>query len=89
MRELAIGMPALSMAGHDRGKIYVIIRETDEYVYLVDGITKTAEKPKKKKKKHIQVTKTVLPLISMELEKNSEISNEIIKRALKEWKCCL
>ena len=34
------GYLAYSKAGHDRHKIYLIIREQGEYVYLADGKTK-------------------------------------------------
>lgn len=51
------GMLARSKAGHDKKKIYVIFREDDEYVYLVDGKIRTTDKPKKKNKKHIQIIK--------------------------------
>ena len=52
-----IGFLASSKAGHDKDKIYVIIREDREYVWLADGKIKTVDKPKKKRKKHIQVIK--------------------------------
>lgn len=53
------GMLAVSRAGHDRHKLYVIIDEADEYVYLADGRNRTVNEPKKKNKKHVQVIKRV------------------------------
>ncbi|MCH5280468.1 MAG: hypothetical protein J1E61_03295 [Lachnospiraceae bacterium] len=53
-----IGKIAVSMAGHDKGKAYVIVREDAEYVYLCDGRWKLLEKAKKKKKKHIALNKS-------------------------------
>lgn len=53
------GMLAESRAGHDRKKLYVIIGEDNEYVYLADGGKRTVNGPKKKNKKHIQVIKRV------------------------------
>lgn len=50
-----IGDFARSLAGHDKNKLYVIISEDDEYVYLADGKIRLIEHPKKKKKKHIQI----------------------------------
>ena len=47
------GMFAISKAGHDKGKLYIIIKEDEEYVYLADGRLKPTDSPKKKKKKHI------------------------------------
>lgn len=52
-----VGMLAGSMAGHDKGAIYVIINEDNEYVYLADGKIRTLLRPKKKNKKHIQIIK--------------------------------
>ncbi len=41
------GMFAFSRAGHDKGRLYFVISEEDEYVYLVDGDLRPVEKPKK------------------------------------------
>ena len=49
------GMLARSKAGHDKGKVYVIIVVDDTYVYLADGSIRTLDRLKKKKKKHVQV----------------------------------
>ena len=69
------GNLAKSKAGHDKDKIYVIIGEDDEYVYLSDGDLKKIEKPKKKNKKHVQ------PIISGNTEYlNNEIIREIIRQ---------
>ena len=51
------GFLASSKAGHDKDKIYVIIKEDTEYVWLTDGKIRTVDNPKKKRKKHIQVIK--------------------------------
>ena len=49
------GMLARSKAGHDAGQIYVVIDTDSVYVYLVDGQIRTLDRPKKKKKKHVQI----------------------------------
>ena len=48
------GQMALSDAGHDRGKLYVILEVQDETVLLADGIRRTVEKPKKKNIRHVR-----------------------------------
>ena len=55
MDRYEIGMLAKSKAGHDAGHVYVILEIDDAYVYLVDGSVRTVERPKKKKKKHVQI----------------------------------
>ncbi len=53
--EFESGMLARSKAGHDKGHVYVILKTDETYVYLVDGNIRTMDKPKKKKKKHVQI----------------------------------
>ena len=50
------GMLAKSLAGHDEGKIYVIINIEENHVLLVDGTIRTLDRPKKKKKKHVSLS---------------------------------
>ena len=45
---------AVSLAGHDKNRVYAIVSENDEEVILADGRTRTLEKPKKKNPKHIR-----------------------------------
>lgn len=78
-----IGKFATSKAGHDKTKLYIIMKEDTEYVYLVDGELKTLEKPKKKSKKHIQIINRVDENIQNKLELKQIIYNEDIKRAIK------
>ena len=78
-----IGKFATSKAGHDKTKLYVIMNEDSEYVYLVDGDLKPLDKPKKKLKKHIQIVNRVDETIQNKLETKQIIYNEDIKRAIK------
>lgn len=48
---------AKSLAGHDRNHYYAVIREEEENVYLANGTTRPCGRPKKKRKKHIQIIK--------------------------------
>ena len=77
------GMLASSKAGHDKKTVYVIIKEETEYVYLADGRLKTLEKPKKKKRKHIQIQYTIPENLREKLSRKESIRNEDIKFAIK------
>lgn len=77
MERVETGMLARSKAGHDAGKVYVIIRMDEKSVYLADGKLRTLEKPKKKKKKHIQVIRDKYDITNADDVK--------LKRILKEW----
>lgn len=80
------GMLASSKVGHDKGDIYVIIREETEYVYLVDGKLRTLEKPKRKNKKHIQIIKKAVEPSFAEKIRNGQADDSEIRRILKEYK---
>ena len=81
------GLLASSKAGHDKDKIYVIIREDKEYVWLADGKYKTNANLKKKRKKHIQLIKCFNnEEIRTRLLENVEVSDLEIVMALKKYK---
>ena len=50
-----LGEFATSKAGHDKDRLYMIVGEEEDCVYLCDGRLRGMEHPKKKKKKHIQI----------------------------------
>lgn len=78
------GMFAASKAGHDRGNIYFIIEETEEYVLLADGRIRTTIHPKKKNKRHIQcIKKRCNEALRQKLLAGEAIKDEEIKRAIK------
>lgn len=80
------GMLAVSKAGHDLKKIYVIIKKDDEYVYLCDGNIRRVDNPKKKKYKHIQVIKVIPEEIKKCLDNDQIPDNDIVKRVIKQYK---
>ena len=51
------GNIAISMAGHDKGHAYIIIKEENGFVYLVDGEIKKLSNPKRKSLKHVRINK--------------------------------
>ena len=51
MRAFVKGMLARSKAGHDTGKLFVVMQAEEEFVYLADGRCRTLDKQKKKEKK--------------------------------------
>ena len=57
MEQYHAKMLAVSLAGHDKGKRYVVLGQEKEYFYLVDGTTKLLNRPKKKNQKHVQLVK--------------------------------
>lgn len=66
MERYETGMLAKSKAGHDKDHVYVIIDVDETYVYLVDGKIRTMDRPKKKKKKHVQIILKQYDLIGLD-----------------------
>lgn len=81
-----VGYFVTSKAGHDKGSLYIILKEDDTYVYLVDGRNKLVDAPKKKKWIHVQkIVKVQNKEIIETLSKGEIPTNEEIKRAIKNY----
>lgn len=74
---------AFSKSGRDKGNLFVIIDEDREYVYLADGKYKTAGKPKKKNKKHVQSIHYEDDYICEKLKDGIPLNDEDIRSAVK------
>ena len=83
MTEYETGCLVRSLAGHDKGTYYIIIREDSQYVYLADGRIKTAEKPKRKKKKHVQLSYKKDAALAKQLADGNTVQNEEIRYFIK------
>ncbi len=75
-----IGYLAYSLSGHDKGKVYLIVDEDKDFVYLSDGDLRTTDRLKKKNKKHIQVIKKTGRRTEV-----SSVTNEEIKYQIKQY----
>lgn len=81
--ELRKGMLAISKAGHDKDSWYVVLSIEGNQVFLVNGENRTLDRPKMKKRMHLQPVNTVPGILQEKLDKNMQWTNEEIKRALK------
>lgn len=79
-----IGSFAVPKAGHDQGKLYVIVGYEEERFLLADGKTRTLEKPRKKKRKHLEFIHAQNDLRKLFSENARLVRNEDIKRAIKQ-----
>jgi len=81
-----VGNFAISKAGHDKGTLYIILKEEETYVYVVDGLHKLIDTPKKKSKKHMQ---PVIKYVNTEIKERIQIGNyprnEEIRKAIKNY----
>lgn len=54
MNVLKNGEVVISVAGHDKNQMFLVLKSENGYIWLVDGKTRTIQKPKKKKDKHVK-----------------------------------
>ncbi|NCB92355.1 MAG: 50S ribosomal protein L14 [Clostridia bacterium] len=85
MKEYGIGMMAKSLAGHDKGKVYMISAVDADAVYLVDGKYRTLDRPKRKKKIHVQIDYSITKWIQDLLSKEKRIQDSDVIRAIREY----
>ncbi|MCI9594878.1 MAG: hypothetical protein HFG51_12240 [Lachnospiraceae bacterium] len=78
------GQFARSLAGRDKGRLYIILKAEGEYVSLTDGKYRPAEKPKRKKKKHVQLKDSGWNGVKEMLIRGETADNAQIRRILKE-----
>lgn len=85
-----IGELVTSKAGHDKDRLYMIVGEEGECVYLCDGRLRGVEHPKKKKKKHIQIIHssaqdTLIQIIKQNLPGERDEINRQIRKTLEDY----
>ena len=85
-----IGELATSKAGHDKDRLYMIVGEEGECVYLCDGRLRGVEHPKKKKKKHIQIIHssaqdTLIQIITHNLPGERDEIDRQIRKTLEDY----
>lgn len=85
MMKKEFGTIVISLAGHDKNKHYVLCDSDSKFVYVVDGKTRTTEKPKKKNRKHVKFTKTKVFNKNDEYGIENSITNEMIKKKIKDY----
>ena len=85
-----IGELATSKAGHAKDRLYMIVGEEGECVYLCDGRLRGVEHPKKKNKKHIQIIHssaqdTLIQIIKQNLPGERDEIDRQIRKTLEDY----
>ena len=83
MTEPETGVVAVSRAGHDKGRAFVIIgREGTEYVLLADGRNRKGSKPKRKKLRHVRIEPAVAESVRDTLQSGGIPTDAELRKAL-------
>ena len=80
------GFFAISKAGHDAGECYVIVSAAGNDLFVANGKNRTIQKPKKKNRVHLFVTKQAVPDIGLLLKGEPVSSNLKLARYIYNYK---
>ena len=87
--ELTISDVVVSTAGRDTGKWFYVIAEDTNFLFLANGKDRTLDKPKRKKRRHVQKvlrseTRVAAKILSGDKVLNSELRKDLayLKKSL-------
>ena len=72
----------ISTAGRDRGQWFYVIKVEPMFLYLVNGKDRTLDKPKRKKRKHIQKVLRSETRVAQKLRAGDKVLNGELRRDL-------
>lgn len=85
---MKVGSVVYSRSGRDVGRVYLVVRFSEEregYVWVVDGDIRTLDKPKCKNAKHLRYKGEDLPAIADKLQAAKPVYDSEIKSALRAY----
>lgn len=75
----------VSLAGRDRDEVLLVLREDETYLWLANGRTRRAEKPKRKKRRHTVFAAHCDARTRDKLLQTGRLTNSDIRKALSIW----
>lgn len=72
----------VSKAGRDQGQLFYVIDADEQYVYLADGKSRRQEKPKRKKRKHIEQIPRTESRIAEKIRNGEKVLNSELRKEL-------
>jgi len=80
MFPIEIGSVVLSLAGRDQGRLFVVIQEVDsDFVMVANGKLRGMDRLKKKRRKHLKPTGTVIEELRDRLAKGETAEDHEIR----------
>lgn len=80
------GQIVYSKCGRDRANPFIVLAFDEEFLYLADGKIRKIQKPKKKKKKHVQIVEKIDYNIKKKLDESLYLLDADIRKALEPYK---
>ena len=80
--EITVSDVVISTAGRDQGKLFYVIGTDPVYLTLANGKDRTLEKPKRKKRRHIQKVLRSETRVAEKLRLGDKVLNSELRRDL-------
>ena len=80
--DIMISDVVISTTGRDRGQWFYVINEEPQFLYLANGKDRTLDKPKRKKRKHIQKVLRSETRVAEKLRTDDKVLNGELRRDL-------
>ena len=74
----------VSTAGRDRGEWFYVIQEEPLYLYLANGKDRQLDKPKRKKRKHVQKVLRSETRVAEKIKQGNKVLNSELREDLAE-----
>ena len=69
-------------AGRDQGKLFYVIGEDDEFLLLANGKDRPLDRPKRKKRKHVQKVLRSETRVAEKMKEGNKVLNSELRRDL-------
>ena len=85
IHELSVGQVVYSKSGRDRGLPFIIVAMEGNFLRLADGKLRIIEKPKLKKRMHIQPVKSINEEIRKKITEGHNVTDAELRKALEPY----
>ena len=80
--DITISDVVISTAGRDHGEWFYVVNEDPIYLFLANGKDRTLEKPKRKKRKHVQKVLRSETRVAEKIRSGDKVLNGELRRDL-------
>ena len=80
--DIHISDVVVSTAGRDAGQWFYVIDENQSYLYLANGKDRQLDKPKRKKRKHVQKVLRSETRVAAKIQTGDKVLNSELRRDL-------
>ena len=69
-------------AGREKGKLFYVLSEDGEYLFLADGKSRRVEAPKRKKRKHVRFIADTGDRVAAKIRDSEKVTNSELRKAI-------